>query len=86
MITTTIIIIIIIILIREEKSALKHAFKSMMKSMKDKKWKNKALHGQYPKILEKPHVDTITTNKWPVSKDPREASCGHNHHQQMVVK
>ena len=25
----------------------------MMKSMKDKKWKNKALHGQYPKILEK---------------------------------
>ncbi|CAH3140145.1 unnamed protein product [Porites evermanni] len=32
--------------------------------MKDKKWKNKALHGQYPKILEKPHVDTVTTNKW----------------------
>ena len=29
-----------------------------------KKWKNKALHGQYPKILEKPHVDTVTTNKW----------------------
>ncbi|CAH3168102.1 unnamed protein product [Porites evermanni] len=27
-------------------------------------WKNKALHGQYPKILEKPHVDTVTTNKW----------------------
>ena len=25
---------------------------------------NKGLHGQYPKILEKPHVDTITTNKW----------------------
>ena len=39
-------IIIIIIIIREDKSALKHAFKSMMKSMKDKKWKNKALHGQ----------------------------------------
>ena len=52
------IIIIIIIIIREDKSALKHAFKSMMKSMKDKKWKNKALHGQYPKILEKPHVDS----------------------------
>ena len=26
--------------------------------MKEEKWKNKALHGQYPKILEKPHVDT----------------------------
>ena len=25
---------------------------------------NKALHGQYPKILEKPQVDTTTTNKW----------------------
>ena len=25
--------------------------------MKEEKWKNKALHGQYPKILEKPHVD-----------------------------
>ncbi|CAH3188416.1 unnamed protein product [Porites evermanni] len=35
-----------------------------MKSMKEEKWKNKALHGQYPKILEKPHVDTVTTNKW----------------------
>ena len=23
---------------------------------------------------------------WPVSKDPREASCRHSHHQQMVVK
>ena len=22
------------------------------------------MHGQYPKILEKPHVDTVTTNKW----------------------
>ena len=32
--------------------------------MKEEKWKNKALHGQYPKILEKPHVDTVTTNKW----------------------
>ena len=28
------------------------------------KWKNKALYGQYPRILEKPHVDTVTTNKW----------------------
>ena len=35
-----------------------------MKSMKEEKWKDKALHGQYPKILEKPHVDTVTTNKW----------------------
>ena len=39
-------------------------FKSKMKSMKEEKWKNKALHGQYPRILEKPHVDTVTTNKW----------------------
>ena len=38
--------------------------KSKMKSMKEEKWKNKALHGQYPKILEKPHGDTVTTNKW----------------------
>ena len=35
-----------------------------MKSMKEEQWKDKALDGQYPKILEKPHVDTITTNKW----------------------
>ena len=56
---------------REEKSAsenvkaLKHMFKSKMKSMKEENWKNKALHGlQYPRILEKPHVDTVTTNKW----------------------
>ena len=34
-----------------------------MKSMKEEKWKNKALHGlQYPRILEKPNVDTVTTN------------------------
>ena len=38
-------------------------FKSKMKSMKEEKWKNKALHGlQYPRILEKPNVDTVTTN------------------------
>ncbi|CAH3124919.1 unnamed protein product [Porites lobata] len=55
---------------REDKSAsenakaLKRVFKSKMKSMKEGRWKNKALHGQYPKILEKPHVDTVTTNKW----------------------
>ena len=24
----------------------------------------KTLHGQYPRILEKPQVDTVTTNKW----------------------
>ena len=28
------------------------------------KWKNKALHGQYPRILEKPHKDTVITNIW----------------------
>ena len=55
---------------REDKSAsenakaMKHIFKSKMKSMKEEKWKDKALHGQYPKIVEKPHVVTITTNKW----------------------
>ena len=38
--------------------------KSKMKSVKKEKWKNKALHGQYPKLLEKPHVDIVTTNKW----------------------
>ncbi|CAH3194474.1 unnamed protein product, partial [Porites evermanni] len=48
----------------ENAKAVKHVFKSKMKSMKEEKWKNKALHGQYPKILEKPHVDTVTTNKW----------------------
>ena len=39
-------------------------FKSKIKSMKDENWKNKALHGQYPRILVKPYVDTVTTNKW----------------------
>ena len=29
--------------------------------MKEEKWKDKALHGQYPKIQEKLHV---ATNKW----------------------
>ena len=47
----------------EKAKALKHIFKSKMKSMREEKWKGKALHGQYPKILEKPHIDTITTNK-----------------------
>ena len=32
--------------------------------MKEEKWKNKALHVQYPRNLEKLHVDTVTTNKW----------------------
>ena len=56
--------------IRQDKSAsenakaLKYIFKSKMKSVKEEKWKDKALHGQYPKILEKPHLETITTNKW----------------------
>ena len=35
-----------------------------MKLMKEEKWKNKALYGQYPRILGKRHVDTVTTNKW----------------------
>ena len=35
-----------------------------MKSMKEEKGKNKALHGRYPKLLEEPHVDMVTTNKW----------------------
>ena len=48
----------------ENAKALKHMFKSKMKSMKEEKSKNKALHGQYPRILEKPRVDTVTTNKW----------------------
>ena len=48
----------------ENAKALKHVFKSKMKSMKEENWKNNALLGQYPKILEKPHVDTVTTNKW----------------------
>ena len=29
----------------ENAKALKHVFKSRMKSMKEEKWKNKALHG-----------------------------------------
>ena len=48
----------------ENAKALKHKIKSEMKSMKEEKWKNKALHGQYPRILEKPHVDIVSTNKW----------------------
>ena len=38
--------------------------KSKMKSLKGQKWKNKGLHGQYPNLIEKPYVDTVTTNKW----------------------
>ena len=29
-----------------------------MKSMKEDKWKNKALYGQYPRVLEKPSPPT----------------------------
>ena len=47
----------------ENAEALKNMIKSKMKSVKKEKWKNKALHGQYPKLLEKPHVDIVTTNK-----------------------
>ena len=52
---------------RGDKSAsknaktLKHMFKSQ--SRKEESWKSKVLHGQYSKILEKAHVDTVTTNK-----------------------
>ena len=48
----------------ENAKALKNMIKSKMKSVKKEKWKNRALHGQYPKVLEKPHVDIVTTNKW----------------------
>ena len=44
-----------------------------MKSMEEEKWKNKALHGlQYPRIPEKPHVDTVTTHKWLASNLKRK--------------
>ena len=42
---------------KEDKSALEYAkalknmIKSKMKAVKQEKWKNKALHGQYPKLL-----------------------------------
>ena len=48
----------------ENPKAFKHLFKSKMKLMIEEKSKNKALHDQYPKILEKPHVNTVTANKW----------------------
>ena len=48
----------------ENAKALKYIFKLKMKSMKEEKWKNKALHGKYPRIQEKLHVDMVTTNKW----------------------
>ena len=48
----------------ENAKALKNMIKSKMKSVKKEKWKHKALHGKYPKLLEKPHVDVVTTNKW----------------------
>ena len=48
----------------ENAKALKNMIKSKMKLMKVEKWKNRALHGQYPNLLEKPHVDIVTTNKW----------------------
>ena len=43
--------------------ALINMIKSKMKSVKKEKWKNKALHGQYPKLLEKPHVDIVWKEK-----------------------
>ena len=53
--------------VSENAKALKNMIKSKMKSVKKEKWRNKALHGQYPNLLEKPHVDIVTTNKWPLS-------------------
>ena len=50
--------------VSENAKALKHEFKSKMKSIIEEKWKNQALHGQYPKILKKSNIDTVTTNKW----------------------
>lgn len=32
--------------------------------MKEEKGKYKALHGQYHRVLEKPHINTVITNKW----------------------
>ena len=51
----------------ENAKPLKHVFKPKMKSLKEEKWKNKALQGQYQKTLEKRHVDSVTTNKWLLS-------------------
>ena len=48
----------------ENAKALKHIFKSKMKSMKEEKLKTKVLHGQYLRILEKSLLDTVTNNKW----------------------
>ena len=48
--------------VSENAKALKHIFKSKMKSMKEEKWKKKLLHSQYPRILKKSHLDTVTTN------------------------
>ena len=51
----------------ENAKALKNMIKSKMKSVKkveSEKWKNKALRGQYPKLLAKPHVDIVNTNQW----------------------
>ena len=63
---------------REDKSAsenakaLKHIFKSKMKSMKEEKWKDKALHGQYPTTCgsSRPgnkHQKLPESNMWPAS-------------------
>ncbi|CAH3171077.1 unnamed protein product [Porites lobata] len=49
--------------LEHERSKAKNSISKNATKFK-REWKNKALHGQYPKILEKPHVDTVTTNKW----------------------
>ena len=49
----------------ENAKALKYKIKNIqVKSVKKEKLKKKCRHGQYPKLLEKPHVDIVTTNKW----------------------
>ena len=49
----------------QKRTKMFSPFKTKIKSMKEEKWKTKALHHlQYPRILEKPHVDTATTKKW----------------------
>ena len=54
--------------VSENAKVLKHTFKTKMKSMKEEKWKNKAFHGQYPRIPEKPHLDTCSHHQQMVVK------------------
>ena len=49
----------------ENAKVLKRVFKSKMKSMIEEKRKIKALHGQYPNILDK----SVVANKWRANAD-----------------